>query len=113
MGCRRRTRWWLRREDRSGGPLVIMAVGDITVGGGPCRRLPSDPSRLASRAGRHHRPAAQHRRVRLAPCVSYVDDKAASRIGQAIADLDLVIHDLRVMDDQLDSTWPAAPGPDQ
>jgi PAS domain S-box-containing protein len=101
-GSARRTRWWLGQQDGAGGPLVIMAVGDISTGGGsqgedqPPAGIPievADSLILRLNAVAYI----------LASCARIIDHQAATRIGQAITDLDHVIDDLR--------TSPAPPDP--
>jgi hypothetical protein len=48
----------------------------------------------------------------LASCARIIDHQAATRIGQAIAGLDAVIHDLRAAPAQPDSPRPGEPGAD-
>jgi PAS domain S-box-containing protein len=104
-GSTRRTRWWLRRHDGDGGPLVVIAVGDITDGGphGGAHPEAGIPIEVADSLILRLNAVAYI----LASCARIIDQQAAARIGQAITDLDHVIDDLRTSQIPPD---PAGPG---
>lgn len=108
---RRSTRWWLRRQDHGQGVGVVMAVGDVSVdgsapagsdapGGLPIEVADTLILRLNAIA------------YTLASSARMIDHQAAARIGQAIADLDRVIDDLRTTEAQPGSGRPAGLGTD-
>jgi PAS domain S-box-containing protein len=103
--ARRRTRWWLRRLDSNGGPLVVMTVADVTETG--ASQFEDDgpavlPIEVADTLILRLNAVA----YTLASCAGIIDRPAAARIGQAIADLDRVIDDLRAAQVQPDLAGP-------
>jgi PAS domain S-box-containing protein len=93
-GSTRWTRWWLRHHDSDDGPLVIIAVGDISSDGDPhgeAHPQAGIPIEVADSLILRLNAVAYI----LASCARIIDQQAAARIGQAVADLDRVIDDLR------------------
>lgn len=109
---RRWTRWWLRRQMGAHGPQVVMAVGDISAQGA-AHAEPDTPAGLPIEVADSLILRLNAIAYTLAASARMIDQQAAARIGQAIADLDRVIDDLRTSQVQPGPgrPRPAEPGP--
>jgi PAS domain S-box-containing protein len=108
---RRWTRWWLRRQDHGQAARVVMAVGDVSVDGSAPAGSDA-PAALPIEVADTLILRLNAIAYTLASSARMIDHQAAARIGQAIADLDRVIDDLRTTQAQPGPGRPTGPGTD-